>query len=272
MDNWYDSIEDETLQNAAKKFDSPEKMVKSYTEAESALGNWKANGVRIPGPDATDEDRQKALDRLKQVSDRVIIRPGEEATDEEKALYYQTLGVPEDPAGYKPPEGLEVSDEEAMSRAVELAKEMKLTKSQFKDFVSKMVEFSQSEGEKTAAQREQDRGIVKRQFGEKYEDTQTLIKDMASHFAHPDHPIPEESPGAWFDLLMERMSQEFVGKGKQAPFHRSEGGGISIDEARDLRDELYGRLTSDEVIPKAERHRLVNKYTKLSGVVAQAEG
>lgn len=88
------------------------------TDWRSSLKSDDAKEFAKNSPDI-DHVIGRALEMRKQLS-TAIVKPGEKATDEQKAAYRKQMGVPETPEAYKwpdPPNGAQVTDEVKAGRA-----------------------------------------------------------------------------------------------------------------------------------------------------------
>jgi hypothetical protein len=77
----------------AKGFKSTEDILKSYSNLEKMVGG----SIRIPNPDSSEEARKEFFNKLASVEGVVKIP----TNDEEKAVFYKKLGVPDTEDGYE---------------------------------------------------------------------------------------------------------------------------------------------------------------------------
>jgi hypothetical protein len=86
---------------------------------------------------AKPSDLAKAYLDLHDRSQKAVVRPDEKATDEEKALWKKTLGVPTDIAGYEIPEAIEgvKLDKARLENLAKIAFESNISKEAFKKIV-----------------------------------------------------------------------------------------------------------------------------------------
>lgn len=149
---WWGTFGDETVRGFAetKNWKSPEDAIRSYQNLEKIVGS-KANAVMVPGEDATAEDW---------------------------AAFYDKAGRPGSPENYAMPEPLK--DDPAMKAFAPVAHELGLTSKQW-DGISK---FITSQGEASAA------------------------SEQAARTARAESDVAElkaENPGLKFDALKEQF-------------------------------------------------------------------
>lgn len=136
---WFESLPEE-LQSAPffkPGDDGSIRDIGSVIADLSNAANHMGNSIRIPGPDASDEDvknfQLKAAERIP----GLMVTPN---LDDEEAMasVLRTLGKPDEPSGYKLPEGAEMG-EEALAALRERAHKYGLNNRQFQTLVSDML-------------------------------------------------------------------------------------------------------------------------------------
>lgn len=110
--SWDDLVSAEVKEqygNVLENAKTPDDLVKQFANAQSMIGR----SVRIPGEDASDDQRREFLDKLKGIDGVVVTGTGE---DKDKH-FRESMGVPEKPEDYKVdlsklPEGVEIPQSE----------------------------------------------------------------------------------------------------------------------------------------------------------------
>ena len=132
-----DNAQPEEGEKILGKFDDVESLAKSYQELQSRMGN----SVRLPSS---------------------------ESTPEETRAFYQKMGMPETPEGYKVPEGLE----EAFGEFQQIAHSANLTQQQF----SKMASLQEEMADKQNKYLEESAERLQGKWGDNYEMANSLAK------------------------------------------------------------------------------------------------
>lgn len=101
---WVTSIEDPDLKGAVSKFESPESL---FDAIGYKAPDWK-DGLDDELKQTADrftskEDAIRAIANLRKRESQIRV-PGKDATDEERSAYLKAIGVPEDPKEYEFPE------------------------------------------------------------------------------------------------------------------------------------------------------------------------
>lgn len=133
---WFESLPEEL--RAAPFFKPGEDgSVKELTNVISDLtnaANHMGNSIRIPGPDASEEDIKSFQIKAAERIPGLMVTPN---LDDEEAMasVLKTLGRPDEAAGYRLPEGVEIAEEMATALR-ERAHKYGLNNRQFQSLVS----------------------------------------------------------------------------------------------------------------------------------------
>lgn len=208
---WFDSLPDEykaneTVQNAPDLGT----FVKQALDTASFVGN----SVRIPGPDAGQEDIQKFHQKLVEKVPGLYYMPSEEDAEAQKALF-QKLGKPAEITGYelKIPEGYENDvDESFMENFPKWAHELNLTKKQAEGMFNK---YSEQLAGRLKSMREANAesiGKVKNEWGAAFDSKMNKVNALLDKTGAPDsvkEAVKNNIAGGdtlkWFAGLAESM-------------------------------------------------------------------
>jgi len=108
-------------------------LAKQFVDQQAYLGN----AIRIPGDDASAEDRKAFNDKLSQRVPELVMSPTDEAST---LALMKNLGMPDAADGYKVemPEGLNMP-EDRMAQIKDMAHQAGLTATQFEQFAGKVM-------------------------------------------------------------------------------------------------------------------------------------
>jgi hypothetical protein len=141
---WKESLSDEQ-KASVEKFNSVEDLVKSYLNIEAT----SSNSLRIPGPDSTAEQKAQSYQKVMKHMPELMLKPNME-DDIQAEEYYRMIGVPVDADGYDA--GDTQLDDATIGELKQLAVNTKMTKVQFKNYISdmdKMNNFTQTQREES---------------------------------------------------------------------------------------------------------------------------
>ena len=116
---WFAKMPDD-LHELAGKFDGPEALARGYQNLETMSGT----SIRIPGDDASKEDRAAFLTKLTKAAPDLMVKPDLEGDN--KMEVFRSLGMPEDAEGYSLKE-LEGADAKAVNAELKPLRDMALT-------------------------------------------------------------------------------------------------------------------------------------------------
>jgi len=165
-EDWYGSMPEE-LQSAP--FFKPledgshrtiDQVVSDLTNAAAHMGN----SLRMPGPDASDEDRMNFAMRAAEKNPMLMVRPNTEDAEAMESLL-KTLGKPDEPSEYALPEEVEIA-EDALVSLRQKAHQYGMTKKQFESWVKDMHNESQESMQRQQDALEQDINGLKADWGD----------------------------------------------------------------------------------------------------------
>jgi hypothetical protein len=186
--NFRDHLSEEFRDDASlKDFKDLDGLAKSYKNAQSMIGS----SVRIPGEDATAEQRAEFLDKIKDVPG--VGKIPDVTNEAEMRAFYTKLGCPEKPEGYQLelPEGASVAGLEGY---IEAAHEAGLTPAQLQAFADVNVEQGIAQQEQQQAQLQSSKEFLNEVFGDKAPEKIAEAKAAARAYA-------DKAPEAVQELL-----------------------------------------------------------------------
>ena len=175
---WYDTLPD-NLKGAPffKPDKTPEQIIADLENAAGHMGN----SIRIPGPDATDEQRKEFLAKAVEKLPGIMPVPEDDA-DVEAVL--EKLGRPKQATDYRLPEGVSADDlgEGFMADAWALG----LTQKQFTDLVGKQVAQRQAAQEGAEAFSKETQAALQAEWGMAAEDRLSDVRAYLNTEGAPD--------------------------------------------------------------------------------------
>ena len=95
--DWRDSLENEELKGneSLKSFENIDGLAKAFVETKAMVGN----SIRIPSEEASDEDRAAFYNKLMERAPALMLRPDPDSS-EQMNEFHRMMGVPEDETGY----------------------------------------------------------------------------------------------------------------------------------------------------------------------------
>ena len=170
------TAEDLKSNEGLKKFDSVDALAKSYVNLEALKGN----SIRINGPDASTEARAETMNKIMQHMPELMLKPNPDNAEQMKE-YYAMTGVPESVDGYAwDGEGL---SDEILGELKGLAAETKMSKQQFKQYVTKMAEMQGFTQQQHEDSRIRQGAELKTDWGMAFEDRYAVVEGFVN-----DHP------------------------------------------------------------------------------------
>lgn len=144
-------------------------VVKQAIDGQKELGNR----IRVPGPDASPEDRAAWVKELQAKANGVTVIPGEGATDEMRAAFYESIGRPKEAKLYsiekiQLPDGLPDDFKipaDLLDKAREVAFKDNLTQAQFESGLVRYLESEAFQVKQTSEQTAERDAKLKEQFG-----------------------------------------------------------------------------------------------------------
>ena len=138
------------------------KKQEDFLDGYLALERYKGNTISIPKEDATPEQRQEYLEKLKNHAPELIVKPGEENKDE----FWSMMGTPENPDGYTLPE--EMGD--AMDGFKDIAHAAHLTNDQYNTVMKAVYETETQRAQEYQAQQKEAADALLNEWGAAYQD------------------------------------------------------------------------------------------------------
>ena len=243
-----------------KDAESPDVFKERVVNAAS----WMGNSVRMPGDDASDEDRQEFRKRVLERDEGLMPVPvGDDLTG-----VFRKLGTPEKPEAYKTPEGVDLPPE-ALGQMKAMAHKANMTQGQFEQYLSEWN--TANTAATTEAQNKQAEALqaLKSEWGAAYDQRTTEIADfLKTNSSTPDSVLKSLQDGTlpaeqvrWLYSLADAVSTE------DSQFHQQQpdtAGMVPPIEAEAQAEEINKRLLSESAtMGKAERQSLMLKMLRL---------
>lgn len=243
----------------AKDFDS---FFKQYDQ----LRSYQGQSVRIPGEDASDEQRMDVARKLMAKMPDLVLKP---RNDEERAAYYDANGRPTEASGYSlDVEGFE-ADAERMGAIKQAAHDAGLSAEQFSQFVGAMAAGEVQGAESVQEGREEAVGILKSEWGQAFESKVAGVQEFMRQTGAPESFIEAEAAGNFSAAeyqYLDSLVQRTVGEGNPAANHRTEPKFLTPGEAQHRIDDIRGNPEhpfNNERAPHADRARAQQEMLKL---------
>ncbi len=261
--NWKESLPPE-LQSAPyfKNAETLEQVTADLTNAAA----WQGNSLRIPGPDASDEQRAEFQAKAMEKIPGLTTVPDPDSED--YSAFFQKLGTPKEADKYKLPEdhGL---DGDTVGNLKATAHQMNMTQKQFDAWVGKQIETSGQQREAAENAVKEQQSLIQTEWGAATEARMGEIKE----FLASEETIPADMKAAFEEG---RLSAEYVKFLHNMATSMSEGGEISRQvnddhqltplEAKERFNELTERLVAMPATD-ARYRELVNKRAELAGIM-----
>lgn len=217
------------------------------TNMKSRMGN----SIRIPGEDASDEDRTAFHKKL---SDKVpgLMKAPNKESDEDMAAHYASLGAPEKADEYKLDIGEKNKDKKLDLSLVDafrpVAQANGLTQKQFHNIVNAIVDVNVEKAATAQGMLKANRDSLKEEWGGAYKQN----SEMVTNFAEKTN-APDMIKKAIKDGLMDQGSMEWIHK--MAVAVGPEGSGITMDETT-----VQGVLSPSEALERISEIRNNGKH------------
>jgi len=237
--NWRDALPDDIkAEESLAPFEDVTGLAKSFIETKKMVGN----GLRIPGEDANDEQRQKFYDKVLESSPALMLKPNLE--DEEAAnAFYKSLGRPEDPSKYEPVKVGEFAFDEERETAIRAAAhEAGLSGAQFKGVVSKMLEHDKAALATAEATNMEQMTALKQEWGLAFDDKKAVAEKVRATFFEF---IPAEAMDARTIQAMNAIGAQMLEGDAGIGDHRNEGDDDTMTPA-DARAEIAEIMENKE--------------------------
>lgn len=252
-----DSLSQEIKENPTlAQYNSLEEALKGHIATKSLVGS----SIRVPGPDAGDEDKQKFYDKLINAAPNLMMKP-DFSEPEQASEFYNLFGKPGEAAQYQLPEGTDL-DPTVESEIRELAYDANMNQEQFQKMIGGMSDRNKQLKENMQTQSNDDMKSLKGEWGMAFDDRTSAAKDMNERF-YPGRPFDGLIAGELKALYS--MSESMTGKGPQAATQiEAQVGRITPAEAMEQADEIMRRIHDPKsTMEHSEKMALINKRIKL---------
>ena len=225
------------------------------------------NSLRIPGPDASDEQRQEFYSRVLEKAPGLMPKPQD---DESTRLALKALGLPDAPDKYAVPEveGIALTDER-IGELRAMAHEAGLTAPQFAGFLERLLKRDAEGLATTRAEQESALAQLRGEWGSAYDTRLKQITQLATATEAPESLLAAISDGTltsdtlrWLNTLTERLGAPegmvVGGQGKTAA-----AGPLTPGEALAQLDEVEAQLVGKFDIPPDRRKYLMKRRLDL---------
>ncbi len=232
--NWRDTLSDDNKSNKSlADFKDINGLAKAYLDTKADNGR----SLRIPGPDASEDDYAAFNTSLTEKVPGLTRIPGEDASEDARAAFYTSLGRPKEASGYVQPDTDVDTLKTALTALASTAHAAGLSKSQY-DAVAKSLVDDYTKGTadvETMYKDEHDK--FKLDWGANTNAKSQAILELAKQTGAPDSVADaianrqmDSDTMKWLDSLVDTLS----GPGSQMDF---QGGGgesqrLSPDEAQ----------------------------------------
>lgn len=249
-------------------------LAKQFTDLQAHMGNT----IRLPGPDASDDDWTAFNAKVMEKSTNLITKPN---LDDRENLdpFLQALGKPEKHEGYDTPEidlkGVEINME-PIEKFKEVAHKLDLTQKQFKDLVT--YQTLQNRDQLVAIQDAKDADTAKlaKEWGPAYDQRVEVVKQVAKLTKAPQQLLNTlENGSASYEAMMWLYDIASSLKGEPAELLDSDANDnkrlIDAKEARERQQEMRANLKHPIHNPKDPSHKAaMQKFMALTDIIAKA--
>lgn len=266
--SWYDSLP-EDLKSAPIFKPGEDGTVKSVEQVVLDLTNLTqvaGNSMRMPGPDADEEDMAKFQTRVMEKIPGLMVMPNAE-DDDNVAAHFSKLGKPATPEEYKAPEieGFEVSDIGAIKAQ---AHAMHMTQKQFSAYITNQAEAHKAATEGRNTKNEEEQNVIKTEWGAAFEQNKSVVgKLLKENKLTPKELVEGFDNGTLPASTMRYLLNMAELGAEDSTFQKQDEGGDVIpipEEAQERLIEVEKQLFAKGMRPgKPEYTMLVNKRNKL---------
>jgi len=247
--------------------------IRSAPSLEQAVADMQraaevtGNSLRIPGPDASEQQRQEFYQRVLEKAPGLMPKPADEAS---LKLALKALGMPDDPGKYQLPEieGMEIADER-VGELRAMAHQAGLTGKQFEGFMQQMLSQDVQRMADARAAADSDLAQLKGEWGSAHDTRMQQIVQLAASTDAPQDLVEALQSGGinadtlrWFHTLVERMGAPEGGavadQGKQPA-----KGPLTPAEAFAQLEEVEAQLVGKFDIPAERKQYLMKRRLEL---------
>jgi hypothetical protein len=233
------------------QYNTLEDVLKGHIHTKSLVGS----SIRIPGPDAGDDDRSAFYQKIIDNAPNLMLKP-DFADPEQSAEYFKMAGRPEDSTGYTRPESATI-DQEVENELRTVLFDAGLSDNQFQKVLNKFSESEVQRQEMVAAQKETAQGELKNKWGMTVDERVASAKAINEEF-YPGRDFATVSPKEIESLYAIHVST--TGKGPQAATQEGSTMGMTPDEAKERMAEIMTRIHDPKSnLSHAEKMGLIQK-------------
>lgn len=231
---WYSGMSDD-LKAVAAKFGTPEELARSYQNLESMSGT----SIRIPGEDASAEDRQAFLSKLTKAAPDLMVKPNDEGDNKQEV--YRSLGMPENADGYPKIEG---QNPEEIKAFQDMALKANLTGDQYLGMIEEATRMGEVNEQEAQAAFSRDVAELKNEWGTAYGDRYRAAAEVAKRTGAPagvNELFQNGTINTDTIKWMYKLHQAFGNEGGELSLQPA-GGQINEgpSEAKEKLNEIYG--------------------------------
>ena len=248
-ENWRESLSDELKGNESlSAFEGIEDLAKSYIETKAMVGS----GIRVPGDDASDEQKGEFLATILEKAPTLMRRPNFEDT-EQSTEFFRTLGMPEEAKGYEISKYEEMSFDEGREELLRgLAHGAGITAKQYKALTEGMLKFDHEmvqAGEGTASE---EMATLRQDWGMTWKERKVLANRVRETF----FPfIPEAQMDAKTIKALHAVGAQLgSGEGSEFGDHRND----DVGDGKMTPSDALARI--DEIMNNNEHAYWVNSH------------
>jgi hypothetical protein len=226
---WKDELS-EDLQGSVDKFNSVDDLLTSYQNLEKQ----QSNSFRLPGPDATAEDKAGSYQKLLERAPELMIRPNPDDDVQMKA-YRASIGVPDDIDGYEV--GDVKMDDSLVGELKQLAVNNHWTKDQWTGYLKSMEDMQGQTQQNNDDARVRMGAELKTEWGLAYDDRMKVVDNYLQEYGHREI-------GAYTPQDIQAFYKSAVSLVGKAQAHRQpeRQRGLAPDEAKAQLAEVNGQL------------------------------
>lgn len=239
--DWKTTLPDELKNSEAlKDVKDVASLAKAFVDTKAYVGS----SIRVPGPDAGEEDRKAFRSKLKEKVPDLLEVPSDpvEFAKVEENLF-ERLGKPKEPKAYpslkdakiEVPEGVTIDEEKLRENAHKLG----LTKKQFVALAARSIEELSKSAQATAEKR----SALRKELGDAYQDRLSAAAEAAKKSGLSDDAVqairsgnvPVEHAKAWINVAKSLGTEgtEIGGQGQGGPTK------LTPQEAQEQIEEIY---------------------------------
>jgi hypothetical protein len=253
MAEWLETLNDDLKTNESlAQFEDVNGLAGAYVETKKMVGN----SLRVPSPEAGEEDMAKFYQTLIERVPNLTLKPDAE----DQSAVNKFWGVPDDADGYEVPEDMDAT---SAQKSREMAAQLGLNQKQY----NKALAYFEKEGEALTEQQQQASAEAEQQLDAKLgaakEQARSIVDNLALKFQDADVPVEEWSPG---QLLMLNNMAKALNSDPQA-FAQPNAPQVIPDrnEALEQIAEIDNKLTGNrnELGPQEYNRLMAKKATLL---------